>query len=224
MLFTFIKVAYKQRNSLMDKFVVKKGKKRTMSGHAKPTEDEAKNADLKACDKCEESTKTKGAGQSNEEHGHGAHVERKRVKHDGFQLLQVRGDLFSCPESDSLVHCISQDCHMGKGIAVIFKKKFGRVEELKRQGQKPGGVAVLKTEQRYVYYLVTKEKYWQKPTYRSLESSLQAMKTHCEQHQVSRLAMPRIGCGLDRLQWDRVSQMVQNIFSEMDMTITVYTI
>ncbi|XP_066265187.1 ADP-ribose glycohydrolase OARD1-like isoform X2 [Branchiostoma lanceolatum] len=182
----------------MDKFVVKQGKKRTMSGHAKLEEHEAKTADLKPHEKCEGT--------------------------QGFQLLQVRGDLFSCPESDSLVHCISQDCHMGKGIVVIFKKKFGRVEELKRQGQKPGGVAVLKTEQRYVYYLVTKEKYWQKPTYRSLESSLRAMKAHCVQHQVCRLSMPRIGCGLDRLHWDRVSQTVKDIFSDTDMAITVYTI
>ncbi|XP_078663241.1 ADP-ribose glycohydrolase OARD1-like [Branchiostoma floridae x Branchiostoma belcheri] len=209
----------------MDKFVVKKGKKRTMSGHAKMGEDETKNAEWKAKERGEsskDSPKTKGAGLTKEEYSHG--TGKKRAKHAGFQLQQVRGDLFSCPETDSLVHCISQDCHMGKGIAVIFKKKFGRVEELKRQGQKPGGVAVLKTEQRYVYYLVTKEKYWQKPTYRSLESSLQAMRAHCEQHQVSRLAMPRIGCGLDRLQWDRVSQMLQSIFSDTDITITVYTI
>ncbi|XP_019638088.1 PREDICTED: O-acetyl-ADP-ribose deacetylase 1-like [Branchiostoma belcheri] len=211
----------------MDKFVVKKGKKRTMSGHAKMGENETKNAGLKAQERVEsskvlDSPKTKGADSSNEEYSHG--TGKKRAKHAGFQLHQVRGDLFSCPETDSLVHCISQDCHMGKGIAVIFKKKFGRVEELRRQGQKPGGVAVLKTEQRYVYYLVSKEKYWQKPTYRSLESSLQAMRAHCEQHQVSRLAMPRIGCGLDRLQWERVSQMLQDIFSETDITITVYTI
>ncbi|XP_066265186.1 ADP-ribose glycohydrolase OARD1-like isoform X1 [Branchiostoma lanceolatum] len=210
----------------MDKFVVKQGKKRTMSGHAKLEEHEAKTADLKPHEKCEgtqaSSTKINDAGQSKEGDGRGA--EKKRSKLEGFQLLQVRGDLFSCPESDSLVHCISQDCHMGKGIVVIFKKKFGRVEELKRQGQKPGGVAVLKTEQRYVYYLVTKEKYWQKPTYRSLESSLRAMKAHCVQHQVCRLSMPRIGCGLDRLHWDRVSQTVKDIFSDTDMAITVYTI
>ncbi|CAH1250920.1 OARD1 [Branchiostoma lanceolatum] len=212
----------------MDKFVVKQGKKRTMSGHAKLKEHEAKTADLKPHEKCEgtqaSSTKIKDTGQSKEGDGRGAKKRRSKLDPDGFQLLQVRGDLFSCPETDSLVHCISQDCHMGKGIAVLFKKKFGRVEELKRQGQKPGGVAVLKTEQRYVYYLVTKEKYWQKPTYRSLESSLKAMKAHCVQHQVSRLSMPRIGCGLDKLQWDRVSQMVKDIFSDTDVAITVYTI
>ncbi|XP_040975785.1 ADP-ribose glycohydrolase OARD1 isoform X2 [Aquila chrysaetos chrysaetos] len=42
----------------------------------------------------------------------------------------VKGDLFSCPQTDSLAHCISEDCRMGAGIAVLFKKKFGGVQEL----------------------------------------------------------------------------------------------
>lgn len=46
----------------------------------------------------------------------------------------MHGDLFSCPESESLAHCISADARMGKGIAVIFKKKFGGVDEIKSQG------------------------------------------------------------------------------------------
>jgi len=51
-----------------------------------------------------------------------------------FKFNQVKGDLFSCPETDSLAHCISEDCRMGKGIAVLFKRKFGRVDEIKAQG------------------------------------------------------------------------------------------
>lgn len=50
------------------------------------------------------------------------------------KLNEVQGDLFSCPVSDSLAHCISADARMGKGIAVLFKNKFGGVEEIKSQG------------------------------------------------------------------------------------------
>lgn len=45
----------------------------------------------------------------------------------------MQGDLFTCPETDSLAHCISEDCHMSAGIAAIFKKKFGGVQELLNQ-------------------------------------------------------------------------------------------
>ena len=50
-------------------------------------------------------------------------------------MRHVSGDLFSCPEDEALAHCISEDCRMGAGIAVLFKKKFNGVEELKAQSE-----------------------------------------------------------------------------------------
>ncbi|XP_017600855.1 PREDICTED: O-acetyl-ADP-ribose deacetylase 1-like, partial [Corvus brachyrhynchos] len=43
---------------------------------------------------------------------------------------------------------------MGAGIAVLFKKKFGGVQELLDQKKKTGEVAVLRRDDRYIYYLV----------------------------------------------------------------------
>ena len=54
----------------------------------------------------------------------------------GFaEYREVRGDLFACPPSASLAHCVSEDLAMGRGIAKIFKKEFGGVKELKEQGK-----------------------------------------------------------------------------------------
>ena len=52
-----------------------------------------------------------------------------------FCLIHKTGDLFSCDKSESLAHCVSRDLRMGKGIAVLFKKIFGCVDELKDQGR-----------------------------------------------------------------------------------------
>ncbi|CAH1798937.1 unnamed protein product [Owenia fusiformis] len=139
-------------------------------------------------------------------------------------IIEKKGDLFSCPENESLAHCISEDCAMGKGIAVIFKKKFGGIQELKSQGVKTGGVAVLKRKDRFIYYLITKVRYFNKPTYDSLTKSLHAMKTHCQQNNVKHISMPRIGCGLDGLSWDKVSKILTDLFSGSGITITVYTL
>ena len=49
-------------------------------------------------------------------------------------VSEVRGDLFSCSNAASMAHCVSADLHMGRGVATAFKKKFGRVEELRAQG------------------------------------------------------------------------------------------
>ena len=85
-----------------------------------------------------------------------------------------------------------------------------------------GGCATLKRDQRYVYYLVTKAKYWQKPTYDTLQSSLEAMATHCHDNNVTELAMPQIGCGLDGLQWPKVTNMIKEIFKDKEVKVTVY--
>ncbi|XP_046725624.1 ADP-ribose glycohydrolase OARD1 [Silurus meridionalis] len=138
------------------------------------------------------------------------------------KLQYVKGDLFSCPSTHSLAHCISKDCRMGKGIAVIFKEKFGGVNELLAQKKQPGECAVLKRDERYVYYLITKERYNNKPTYDTLRQSLEAMKAHCLENGVTMLSIPRIGCGLDRLSWDKVSTIIENVFQPTDVTITVY--
>lgn len=69
---------------------------------------------------------------------------------------------------------------------------------------------------------VTKRRSFHKPTYESLRSSLTAMKAHCVANSVNSLALPRIGCGLDQLSWDRVSEMICAIFKDMEITITVY--
>ncbi len=53
----------------------------------------------------------------------------------GWRLLHKRGDLFTCPANDALAHCISEDCRMGAGIAVLFKKTFGGVDELLAQSE-----------------------------------------------------------------------------------------
>ena len=50
---------------------------------------------------------------------------------DGSVILQeVYGDLFGASDYHSLVHCVSADFCMGKGIATEFKKRFGGVGEL----------------------------------------------------------------------------------------------
>jgi hypothetical protein len=48
------------------------------------------------------------------------------------------------------------------------------------------------------------------------------MRDHCAEHGVKYLAMPRIGCGLDRLEWRDVKPKIEEIFSPLDISITVY--
>jgi len=122
---------------------------------------------------------------------------------------------------------------MGKGIAVEFKKRFGQVSRLKAQSKRVGECAVLSRRareanrpvdmspsaetpdsHRFVYYLITKEKYYGKPTYATLKSALGEMKQHMDKYQVRHLCLPRLGCGLDQLEWSHVRSVMNDVFSQ----------
>lgn len=100
---------------------------------------------------------------------------------------------------------------------------FGGMSELKSQNAQVGGVAVLARQDRFVYYLITKEHYYDKPTYQTLRQSLEAMRNHVLVNDVQHLAMPKIGCGLDGLQWPKVKDLLDEVFADVDVQITVWT-
>ena len=137
-------------------------------------------------------------------------------------INEINGDLFTCPENSSLAHCVSVHLHMNLGIAKIFKTKYKYVSVLKDQNVGIGGVAILQDNNRFIYYLVTKKSYWNKPTYYSLEKSLNTMVSHCIENNVKKLSIPRIGCGLDKLKWDKIKEIIEKVFKDTGIDIDVY--
>ena len=73
-----------------------------------------------------------------------------------------------------------------------------------------------------IFYLVTKYKYYHKPTYSSIENSLKNMKDLCDRNKVTELALPKIGCGLDLLDWKLVSRIIDEVFENSNIKLTVY--
>lgn len=135
-------------------------------------------------------------------------------------------DLFTVPEEYYLAHCISADFGMGKGIAVEFNKRFDMKNIL--QTKYPnllnayhhnnwGGMALIEGR---VINLITKERYWQKPTYKTIEEALIIAKVRLPKD-CKKIAMPTIGCGLDRLQWDEVSKIIKDVFKNTNIEILV---
>lgn len=125
---------------------------------------------------------------------------------------------------------------MGKGIAVEFKKRFGGVATLKAQNKQIGEVAVLRinqlnvsaptteTKEKFVFYMITKLRYFHKPTLKDFTASLNALKDLALQNGVTSLSMPRIGCGLDKLEWDVVKKLLLDTFNGTGIVINVYTL
>lgn len=110
---------------------------------------------------------------------------------------------------------------MGKGIAVVFRDTFGRIEELRRQAKGVGEVAALSYGECKIYYLITKARYFNKPTYADLEQSLRFMRQDMESAGMRKLAMPLIGCGLDLLEWVTVKSIIEKTFVDSNIDVLV---
>ena len=129
-------------------------------------------------------------------------------------IIEIQGDLFKAPEEFSLAHCVSQDLRMSAGIATEFKNKYGELKEMKNIQISIGGSIALKLNNNtYIYYLITKRNSWDIPTYSALQLSLSTTKNHMINNNIRKLAIPRIGCGLDQLSWTTVKQIINDTFN-----------
>lgn len=164
-------------------------------------------------------------------------------------MKEINKDIFEWVEENRkenviiLMHCISSDWALGAGIAKAIDEKFQEKESLKRflyNGDRPDwtghGFALTCPHPTieevcphvHVCNLVTKEHYWDKPTYTTLDEAL----TYCRQMLITmsqyakrdnlgfKIVMPKIGCGLDKLDWRRVREMVA-LWAGMDFDVTV---
>lgn len=140
-------------------------------------------------------------------------------------IKEVQMDLFTVPQGYYLAHCISGDYALGAGIAKKFDEVYNMRFKLHRdypisEGEKycNPGLALLVDN---VFNLVTKRRYFHKPTYDDLYNSLCDMRDQLESLSITKLAMPLIGCGLDRLEWDRVKDIIEDVFTDIDIDIII---
>lgn len=130
-------------------------------------------------------------------------------------------DLFTVPQGYYLAHCISADFSLGAGIAKAFDEVYNMRFKLFREYDAysyDGGDALLIDN---VFNLVTKPKCYHKPRYEALRDALEIMKNIMDINATTKLAMPKIGCGLDRLSWSEVYDIICEVFEDTDVEILI---
>ena len=137
-------------------------------------------------------------------------------------------DLFSLTnENYYFVQCISADFAMGKGIAIKFNEYFNTKKILTNKYGNYLSIWNNTINQGFcikegnTLNLITKKQYWDKPTYETMQNALNKLKDIVIINDIHKIAMPTIGCGLDKLDWGIVSQMIQNTFKDINIEIFV---
>lgn len=139
---------------------------------------------------------------------------------------EERRDLFAeeILSNYALCHCISSDFALGAGIAKAFAQmgvKKQLCEKYPKQWQGRGYCLITETNGVVVGNLVTKERYFHKPTLETLRQALENFQKQALEMRLQKIAMPRLGCGLDKLEWADVREVIKDTFNDTELEILV---
>ena len=140
-----------------------------------------------------------------------------------MEFREIQQDLFDLDkEKYHFAQCISSDCQMDAGIAVHFNRSFKLRKRLLVKSKKElAHPTCVKVEGTKVFNLITKERYWNIPTYESVRETLESMKDQIEAENITKLAMPKIASGLDQKKWEKIREMIKDVFKDTDIEIVV---
>lgn len=157
-----------------------------------------------------------------------------------LKVFERTGDLFEYQDDYVLAHCIAADFGMAGGIAKQFVDKMNMRDRLKnwayenhiKVAQNPyGSYGVTRPELLGkavlvdgTFNLITKLWTYEQPTYENLHESLMDMRRQVQELDIKKLAMPKIGCGIDGLSWVAVFAMIMTTFKDMDIEITIVSL
>ncbi|MDE6727654.1 MAG: macro domain-containing protein [Oscillospiraceae bacterium] len=141
-------------------------------------------------------------------------------------FTEENGDLFAeqILSNYALCHCISSDFALGAGIAKAFAKmsvKKQLCEKYPKKWRDRGYCLITETNGVTVGNLVTKERYFHKPTLETLRQALEDFRAQALEMNLQKIAMPKIGCGLDKLDWADVHKVIKDIFSGTKFEILI---
>ena len=138
-------------------------------------------------------------------------------------IREENRDLFTVPQGYYLAHCITADFSLGAGIA----KKIDEVYNMKEKLEMTYDCNVYKLFVGRallidnVYNLVLKKNPNKKAKYKNLRKALEDMSNDMEDNLITKVAMPKIGCGHEGLEWSKVKEIIEEVFGWTDVEILI---
>ncbi len=135
----------------------------------------------------------------------------------------TRGNILKA-DAEALVNTVNCVGHMGKGIALQFKKAYPPNDEAYRKAcnakeVKPGRMFVYETgsllNPKYIINFPTK-RHWRGPSrMEDVKAGLKALNKEVRERGIKTIAIPPLGCGLGGLDWNEVRPRIEQAFAEL---------
>lgn len=161
-------------------------------------------------------------------------------------LFRVVDDLFHEGKEPVAAHCIAADFGMGGGIAAQFVKRMNMRNLLHDKmaaqmlldpsiqripnpykasyGSTYQGLVGEVVKVSHVYNLITKPWTYEKPTYKDFITALESLKKAMVAANEKLLVIPKLGCGIDGLEWPAVNRIIKYTFGDTDIHVMVCSI
>ena len=112
---------------------------------------------------------------------------------------------------------------MGAGIALQFTRRYPLMkQELLSHQLKVTDVVFYKEKHKHsVFNLITKEMFYHKPTRRDFNETIINLKKVITDSSINKLAIPLLGAGLDKLNWNITSDFIKECFHDTALEILV---
>ena len=140
--------------------------------------------------------------------------------------IQILNDETIIQANTAIAHCISADAKMSKGFAETICRRVNGLQKFCRKAKTNVGSALPywhPESNNFIYNLVTKSKFFKKPTLDNPRISLENMRGHDLLNNTTTISLPKIGCGLDKLQWTDVFKLIQDTFIYSGIQIQIIT-
>jgi len=139
-------------------------------------------------------------------------------------------------KADALVNPVNCRGSMGKGIALVFRRKYPEIMlPYKRACEKkilrPGKLLFvpLKKQKELFHHILkgiilfpTKD-HWRNPSQlRWIKAGLINLKRNYKKWDLKSIGMPQIGCGLGGLKWSEVFPLIEEYFRDASLIVEVY--
>ncbi len=132
-------------------------------------------------------------------------------------IKEVHGTLLEAPEEYHIVSEIAKHYNFMSGINYELKQKFCN-NQILAPCKAVGEINYIKNKDRYIMFMVTKNKNKQKTTYENIYLALLNLRMFCEDQSLHKLAMNKLGFN-DKLEWAQVRAMIRHVFRSTDIEI-----
>lgn len=141
-------------------------------------------------------------------------------------INEKKGNIFALPKDEYVfAHCIATDLQWGAGIAPVMMKQFKASSKWRKTANATvynvGDIGVDVSNTGVMVNLFTKSHTHGRPSYQTMEQCLVNLREWMTAHGKAKLAIPKIGCGLDGLSWPMVRTIINRVFQETNIVIEV---